>query len=172
MTSRTLSNLLFVLELPINVLLAIITLTLLAMALAAVKRVPDGQAWTVHRFGRYVRTLQPGTHAVWPLLDRIARQVHLTGHHIELPTRLFGADSASADLYYQILDPMPTGDGLETVDEMVLRQADDALSSVAAQLPQQQAGWTSTMADALKIELNSRLGRMGLRIIRCALHTT
>ncbi len=147
-------------------------ITLLALALAVVRRVPEGQAWTVHRFGRYVRTLQPGTHAVWPLADRIARQVALIGHHIELPTRAFGTDSASADLYYQILDPMPTGNGLETVDEMVLRQADDALSSVAAQLTQQQAGWTSAMADALKVELNRRLGRMGLRIIRCALHTT
>lgn len=155
---------------PLSLIIAL--LLPVAFALAAVRRVPEGQAWTVHRYGRYVRTLQPGTHAVWPLLDRIARQVRLTGHHIELPTRQFGADSANADLYYQILDPMPTGDGLESVDEMVLRQADDALSSVAAQLPDQQAGWTATMADALKVELNLRLGRMGLRIIRCALHTS
>jgi regulator of protease activity HflC (stomatin/prohibitin superfamily) len=155
-----------------SILFLIVLLLPVAIALAAVRRVPEGQAWTVRRFGRYVRTLQPGMHAVWPVLDRIARQVHLTGHHIELPTRLFGADSASADLYYQILDPLPTGDGLESVDEMVFRQADDALSSVAAQWPQQQTGWTAVMADALKTELNHRLGRMGLRIIRCALHST
>jgi hypothetical protein len=43
---------------------------------------------------------------------------------------------------------------------------------VAAQWPQQQTGWTAVMADALKTELNHRLGRMGLRIIRCALHST
>ena len=143
-----------------------------AITLTAVRRVPEGQAWTVRRFGRYLRTLRPGVHVVWPLLDRIARQVHLTGHHIELPTRVFGADSASADLYYQILDPLPTGGGLESVDEMVFRQADDALSSMAASVPQQQIGWTAAMADDLKVELNHRLGRMGLRIIRCALHAS
>jgi regulator of protease activity HflC (stomatin/prohibitin superfamily) len=165
-------NLLFVLESPINVITAISALILLVTLLAAMRRVPEGQAWTVHRFGHYVRTLQPGRHAVWPVLDRIARQVSLTGHHIELPTRAFGTDSASADLYYQILDPMPTGNGLESVDEMVLRQADDALSSVAAQLPPQQTDWSSTLADALKVELNHRLGKMGLRIIRCALHAS
>jgi len=163
--------LLFVLESPINTLFALAALTLLATLLATVRRVPEGQAWTVHRFGRYVRTLQSGPRVVWPLVDRIAQQVSLTGHRIELPTRAFGADRASADLYYQILDPLPTRDGLESVDEMVLRQADDALSSVAAQLPQQPAGWSAAMADALKTELNQRLGRMGLRIIRCALHT-
>ena len=79
-------SLIFVLLLPV------------AIALAAVRRVPDGQAWTVRRFGRYVRTLRPGTHAVWPLLDRIARQVRLTGHHIELPTRQFGAGFFGEDI--------------------------------------------------------------------------
>lgn len=152
--------------------LATAVLILLAATLATLRSVPQGQAWTVHRFGRYVRTLQPGRHAVWPLIDRIGQRVHLTGHHIELATRAFGAAGASADLYYQILDPMPTGNGLETVDDMVLRQADDALSNVASQLPQQSTGWSSTMAEALKVELNHRLGRMGLRIIRCALHTS
>ena len=153
-------------------LLAVASLAPALIALASLRRVPQGEAWTVHRLGRYVRTLQPGLHAIWPLLDRIARQVQLTGHHIELPTRAFGADSASADLYYQILDPMPSGNVLESVDEMVLRQADEALSSVAAQHPNLQAGWTTTTADALKAELNRRLDRMGLRIIRCALHTS
>ncbi len=160
------------LESTINTAYAIAALSLLAIPLAALRLVPEGQAWTVHRFGRYLRTLQSGVHVVWPWLDRIAQHVSLTGHRVELPTRAFGTDNASADLYYQILDPMPSRDGLESVDAMVLRQADDALSSVAAQLPSQQNGWTATAADALKAELNQRLGRMGLRIIRCALHTT
>ena len=153
-----------------TILFAIALLMPAMIALASLRRVPQGEAWTVHRCGRYVRTLQPGLHAIWPLLDRIARQVQLTGHHIELPARVFGTDNASADLYYQILDPMPSGNVLESVDEMVLRQADEALSKVAAQHSGAQAEWTVTTADALKTELNGRLGGMGLRIIRCALH--
>ncbi len=144
-------------------------LTIVAFALATVRRVPEGQAWTVHRFGRYARTLQPGMHAVWPGLDRIASHVELIGHRIELPARAFGADGGNADLYYQILDPMQTGQELESVDAMVQRQADDALASVAASLPQQSDS-SAPIADALKAELNRRLGRMGLRVIRCALH--
>jgi regulator of protease activity HflC (stomatin/prohibitin superfamily) len=139
------------------------------MAFAVLRRVPDGQAWTVHRFGRYARTLQPGVHAIWPGLDRIASHVALIGHRIELPAHAFGAEGGNADLYYQILDPMPTGQGLESLDEMVQHQADDALASVAANLPP-QSGSTAPIADALKAELNRRLGRMGLRVIRCALH--
>src|SRR5476649_1769143 len=107
MTSRIPPNLLFVLESVINLPLAIAALSLLAIVLMALRRVPEGQAWTVHRFGRYVRTLRSGLHVVWPLLDRIAQHVSLTGHRVELPTRAFGNDNASADLYYQILDPLP-----------------------------------------------------------------
>jgi regulator of protease activity HflC (stomatin/prohibitin superfamily) len=156
----------------LNTTLALAALTALALFALVFRRVPEGQAWTVHRFGRYVRTLQAGRHAVWPMLDRIAQHVPLTGHHIELPTREFGGDRASADLYYQILDPLPTGNGLETVDEMVLRQADDALASVAAELPQQPEDRSATLAEALKVELNRRLGSKGLRVIRCALHAS
>lgn len=155
--------------LTLNVTLALAALTALALFAMTVRRVPEGQAWTVHRFGRYVRTLQPGRHAVWPVVDRIAQHVPLTGHHIELPTRELGGDRTSADLYYQILDPLQTGDGLETVDEMVLHQAADALSSVARE-PQRSQDGPAGMAEALKIELNRRLGSKGLRVIRCALH--
>lgn len=153
-----------------NATLALAALTTLALIAMTLRRVPEGQAWTVHRFGRYVRTLQPGRHAVWPVVDRIAQHVPLTGHHIEVPARAFGGDRASADLYYQILDPLQTGDGLETVDEMVLRQADDALSSVVRELTPQPRDDDPGLADALKAELNRRLGGKGLRVIRCALH--
>ena len=145
-------------------------LTVIAIILASLRRVPAGQAWTVHRFGRYVRTLQPGMHAVWPGLERIASHVDLIGHRIELPAHAFGAEGGNADLYYQILDPMPTGQALESVDEMVQHHADDALASVTAKLPPQNDDAAAPVADALKAELNLRLGRMGLRVIRCALH--
>jgi regulator of protease activity HflC (stomatin/prohibitin superfamily) len=142
----------------------------IALIAIAVKRVPDGEAWTVHRFGKHLRTLRPGWWLVWPGLDRIARHVSLIGHHVAVPVRSLGAADASADLYYQILDPVQVGMTLESVDDVVIREADDAVSTLAARLPQQN-GWSAAAADALKQEINSRVTRMGLRVIRCALHT-
>lgn len=149
------------------ILFSLLLLLPLAMALAMLRRVPEGHAWTVHRFGRYVRTLRPGIHAIMPGLDRIGRQVELIGHHIELPARALGIEGGNADLYYQILDPLPSGQQLETVDAWVQSQADDALVHMSAELPR-QAMASHTVADALKAELNRRLDRMGLRVIRCA----
>lgn len=152
-----------------NLVLALVLLTAVALFAFSIRRVPEGQAWTVHRFGRYRRTLQPGRHALWPLLDRIGHHVALTGHHLELQASGLGAERASADLYYQILDPLPTGDGLETVDAMVRRHADEILASIAVDTP---APGAPGFAEALKSELNGRLGEKGLRVVRCALHAS
>ncbi|MBS0193746.1 MAG: hypothetical protein JSR34_05820 [Proteobacteria bacterium] len=147
--------------------LALAALTACALIALAIHRVPEGQAWTVRRFGRYVRTLQPGRHAVWPLLDRIGRHVSLTGHHVELPARALGRDAASADLYFQILDPLQTGERLDRVDEWVRDHADEALSSMTGSLPAQAHAEPPVLAEAIKDELNRRLGSKGLRVIRC-----
>ena len=37
---------------------------------AGVKIVPQGYQWTVERFGRYTKTLQPGLSLVVPFMDR------------------------------------------------------------------------------------------------------
>lgn len=140
------------------------------LAAIAIKRVPDGEAWIVQRFGRHLRTLRPGLRLVCPGLDRISRHVSLIGHHVEIPVREFTAVEANADLYYQILDPVQAGNVLESMDDAVIREAGDAISALAATLPQ-QTGWSAAVADALKQEMNRRVARMGLRVIRCALHT-
>lgn len=149
--------------------LALATLTALALFALAVRRVPEGQAWTVHRFGRYSRTLQPGRHALWPLLDRIVHHVPLTGHHLELPASGLGDARASADLYFQILDPQRAGNDLDAVDELVRAHVDAALSRIVdgQRLP---SPGDAGMADALKAEINRRLDDKGLRVVRCALH--
>lgn len=146
-----------------------VTLFGLAFLLAcAVRRVPEGSVYTVHRFGHFVRALPPGLHLVWPFVDRIAHQVPLIGHHVELPLRQLGQAEARADLYYQILDPVRAGDTLDEVDDWVARQAGAVLSEVAEDATAAPASLLA-LADTLKVELNRRLGGTGLRIIRCSL---
>lgn len=151
-------------------LLLISTLLALAIVMVSVTRVPDGEAWLVYRLGRHTRTLLSGRHLVWPGLERVKRHVSLIGHHVEVPVHALGAADGCADLYYQIMDPVQAGNALESADETILREAGDAIDVVAAQLPK-QSGWTAAAADALKHEINRRVSRIGLRVIRCALHT-
>lgn len=138
-----------------------------ALSLAALRRVPQGEVHTVHRFGRYVRTLAPGFHLVWPVVDRVAARVLLIGHHLQLPARAHGPMQAGGDLYYQILDPARTGDALERVDSLVLDEAAAVLEEVANQGAQPEAAYS---AETFKKALNERMSGRGLRIIRCSLH--
>ncbi|MGY6569750.1 MAG: SPFH domain-containing protein, partial [Salinarimonas sp.] len=49
-------------------------LTIVAVAIlvlyAGIKTVPQGEEWTVERFGRYTRTLQSGLCLIVPFIDR------------------------------------------------------------------------------------------------------
>lgn len=123
------------------------------------RRVPDNSVVTVHRFGRFVRALGAGWRWTVPGLDQLGQPVCLIGHHLDIPD----ATGAHAELYYQILDPAQAGEALDRVDALVTDQARAALASLD--------GSPRPLAEALKAELNRRIGSLGLRVIRCSLHT-
>ncbi|HET6604325.1 MAG TPA: SPFH domain-containing protein [Xanthomonadaceae bacterium] len=136
------------------------------LAALAVRRVPEGRAYSVHRFGHFARSLGPGWHLVWPLVDRVARRVDLVGHHIDLHYERERV-AADAAVYYQILEPGRTGAALDDVDGVVQREAAEGFADL---MPQLLPGETGGGAVRLKEELNRRLGNLGLRVIRCQLH--
>ena len=125
------------------------------------RRIPDNCVVTVHRFGRFVHALGPGWRWTVPGLDRLGQPVCLIGHHLDIPTD----PGTHAELYYQILDPGQAGEALDRVDALVSDQARDALASLRA-----LADSTRPLAEALKAEINRRVARQGLRVIRCSLH--
>ena len=137
-----------------NEFILLASLFLLIAALAGVRKVSSQRVLTVRRFGRYQRVLGPGWHWVVPGLDRSGRGVDLIGHHLHVK----GPDQAQAELHFQIVEPEKAGDTLDRVDDFVAGQAREALCQ-ASRSPEQ-----------LKTELNRRVGRLGLRVIRCSLH--
>ena len=75
----------------------------------AVKSVPQGYEWTVERFGRYVRTLEPGLALLIPIIDRIGTRLNMMETVLEVPqqsviTRDNAAATVDAIVFYQVLD--------------------------------------------------------------------
>ena len=126
--------------------------------LTGFRRVPDNCVVTVHRFGRFVRALGAGWRWTVPGVDQLGQPVCLIGHHLDIAD----AAGAHAELYYQILDPSRAGEALDRVDALVTDQALAALATLGE--------FPRPLADALKTELNRRIGSLGLRVIRCSLH--
>ena len=53
----------------------LVAIVIVALALVTVftgvKVVPQGREYTVERFGRYMRTLQPGLHLITPFVESV-----------------------------------------------------------------------------------------------------
>ena len=74
-----------------------------------VKSVPQGSNWTVERFGRYTRTLDPGLRFLIPLVDRVGRKVGMMETVLEIDQQeVITKDNAmvvaDAIAFYQVVD--------------------------------------------------------------------
>ncbi len=74
-----------------------------------VKSVPQGSNFTVERFGKYTKTLDPGLHIIVPLIDRVGSKLNMMETVIDVPTQeVITRDNAMVSVdgvvFFQILD--------------------------------------------------------------------
>ncbi|MBL1437281.1 MAG: SPFH/Band 7/PHB domain protein [Rhodobacteraceae bacterium] len=74
-----------------------------------VKTVPQGEEWTVERFGRYTRTLMPGLRFLVPMVDKVGAKVNMMEtvldiHSQEVITKDNVMVVADAIAFYQVVD--------------------------------------------------------------------
>ncbi len=87
----------------IFVIFAIITIFM------AVKSVPQGEEFTVERFGRYTRTLSPGLHFIVPLMDKIGARINMMETVLDIDSQeVITRDNAmvmtDAVTFFQVVD--------------------------------------------------------------------
>ncbi|NLD14546.1 MAG: SPFH/Band 7/PHB domain protein [Gammaproteobacteria bacterium] len=76
---------------------------------AGVKVVPQGQQWTVERFGRYTATLEPGLNLIIPFVDRIGIRLSMMESVLDVPSQTViskdnAAVTADGVVFYRIMD--------------------------------------------------------------------
>lgn len=77
--------------------------------LKAIKVVPQGNVYTVERFGRYTHSLMPGLGVITPFVDRIGAKVNMKENVIDVPSQeVITRDNAMVTVdgvvFYQVLD--------------------------------------------------------------------
>ena len=66
-----------------------ILLAMMALiAIACVRRIPEGQVHSMRRLGGQVRFLGAGMHFVMPLIERVSHRMSLSGSQLEIDAKL------------------------------------------------------------------------------------
>ena len=92
-----------------NETILILVALAIVIVVKGVKSVPQGQNWTVERFGKFTRLLDPGLHIIVPFVDAVGRKVTVMEQLLDIePQEVISADNAmvttDAVCFYQILD--------------------------------------------------------------------
>jgi len=92
--------------------IVLLVLLLLAVITAArgVRTVPQGEVWTVERFGAFTRLLEPGLNFIVPFIDNIGRRMNVQEVVLDIPEQsVITRDNASVAVdgivYYRVMDP-------------------------------------------------------------------
>jgi regulator of protease activity HflC (stomatin/prohibitin superfamily) len=79
------------------------------LAFSAIKVVPQGQQWTVERFGRFTRSLRPGISFLIPFVDRVGRRMSMMEAVMDVPrqdviTKDNAVVSVDAVVFIQVIE--------------------------------------------------------------------
>lgn len=148
-----------------NTLISVMVLgSALALLASAIKHVPAGQVYSLHRLGKPARLLQPGVHMVMPLLERVAHKINLAGQVLRLEESMAdNTHDVRGTVYWQVLEPERADAVIDQVDQLIRRGAIAAMNDepLAA-----EAADRRVMGTRMKQALNSALRERGMMVTR------
>ncbi len=92
-----------------DIVIIVLVLLVLLLLLTGVRTVSQGYNYTVERFGRYTRTLNPGLNIIIPFIDRVGHKMNMMEQVLDVPTQeVITKDNATVAVdgvaFYQVLN--------------------------------------------------------------------
>ncbi|MFT4002010.1 MAG: SPFH domain-containing protein [Rhizobium sp.] len=116
------------------VVIALVVLVILVL-FAGIKTVPQGYRYTVQRFGRYIRTLEPGLNLIVPFIETIGARMNVMEQVLAVPTQeVITKDNASisadAVAFFQVLNAAQAAYQITNLETAILNLTKTNIRSV------------------------------------------
>jgi regulator of protease activity HflC (stomatin/prohibitin superfamily) len=134
--------------------------------------VPQQEAWIVERFGRYVKTLEPGLAFLWPFIDCIKYTRTLKEVALEIPSQsAITKDNVTLHidgvLYVKVVDPYKAAYGVEYPQFAVTQLAQTTMRSEIGKITLDKTFEERTLLNQNIVEaINMAAHDWGIRCLR------
>ena len=104
-----------------------------------VKIVPQGQEWTLERFGRFQRVLPPGLHLITPLLENIGAKISLREQVLDIPAQdVISQDNAMVRVdgvvFFRVFDSQKAAYKVEKLKYSIVQLTMTSIRTVMGEL--------------------------------------
>ena len=134
--------------------------------------VPTKSAFIVERFGKYLKTMEPGFHAIVPFVDKVADRVNLKEMTIDVPPQYcFSLDEINLQvdcvIYLAVMDPSKASYGIVDYVDAAVQLARTTTRSVIGTLELERTFEERDLVSAKVVEVLNAAGQAwGIRVLR------
>lgn len=120
------------------VLVALVVLAVVTVA-QGIRTVPQGEVWSVERFGAFTRLLQPGLNLIIPFVDRIGRKLNVQEVVLDIPEQaVITKDNATVAVdgivYYRVMDPAKAAYAVQSMAQALTALAMTNIRAVVGEM--------------------------------------
>ncbi len=108
-----------------GILVLVILAVVVFYLLRAIRMVPQGYNYTVERFGKYTRTLQPGLGLITPFVDRVGQKQNMMERVLPVPSQeVITRDNAMVTVdgvaFFQVMDAAKASYEVNNLENAIL----------------------------------------------------
>ena len=154
------------------IVFAVILVLAVVTAAKGIRTVPQGEVWTVERFGRFTTLLQPGLNFIIPYVDAVGRRMNVQEVVLDIPEQVvITRDNASVAVdgivYYRVMDPAKAAYQVQNLEQALTALAMTNIRSVIGEMDLDQTlSSRERINTALLVTLDGATEPWGVKVSR------